>query len=431
MTARVLADHYDHVLLVERDALPEGPTPRKGVPQAHQYHGLMGKGYAIMRELYPQLEANLLADGIPLLDTLRDYVVFAPNGAGYLPRWESGIHIPSCSRHRLEWHIRRLTLALPNVTAVCHAVVLGLCLDESQTAISGVQIRYRNGHARCGMATLHADLVADCSGRHSKIETWLEQMGFGDVPKVARKTAVRYATRLYRIPQTHRADWHGLLITMQFPQNPRFGGLRRIENNLWQVALAGMNGCVPPSDEAGFLDFARQLATPQIYDAISQAEAKTAVFTYQNSIVRRHRFDKMRRFPKNLLVLGDANTCYNPLYGQGMTSAALAAAALFHALTPSLPHSHRVHKKVATATAPLWRQSIQLDHLWTTPNPCDWTPKQRLLHTLSRHILPALAEDKALFLKATEIRHLLRPVWHGVDGRFLWKLMKQIVKYEV
>lgn len=429
MAARVLADHFQQVTIVERDGLPDTAVPRAGVPQAQQWHGLMARGYRIMQALYPDLTARLLADGIPLPDSLRDYIVFGTSGAGYLPRWPSGIHIPVCSRTRLEWHVRQLTLARPNITAVCHAAVLGLLANETKTAVNGVQIRYRRNATHSGTAQLTADLVVDASGRHTRIDQWLTAQGWTPPPQTRIETAVHYATRFYR-PTAPQPDWNGLIVTMQFPHNARFGGLRTIEDGLWQVALAGMNGERPPTDDTGYAAYAAQLASPIIAQALETAVAITPALAYHSPWVCRRHVDRLRQPPRRLLMVGDALCAYNPLYGQGMTSAAVCAEQLQEVLAQRSGLDGvetAVHKQLVQATNQLWQQATRLDRLWQNPDPQSWTVTQRLLHRISAETLPLLMEDQALFLRGTQVRHLLAPVWTGVNGRFVLRLLGRLV----
>src|SRR6201995_1123131 len=67
LTARVRADAYRRVTIVERAPLPESGLDRKGVPQGRHAHGLLPRGAQILDELFPGLPANLAADGVPVV----------------------------------------------------------------------------------------------------------------------------------------------------------------------------------------------------------------------------------------------------------------------------------------------------------------------------------------------------------------------------
>ncbi|MCP5098784.1 MAG: 2-polyprenyl-6-methoxyphenol hydroxylase-like oxidoreductase, partial [Chloroflexi bacterium] len=177
LTARVLAEHFEQVLIVERDSYPDEPVARAGVPQSHQWHGIMARGYHALQRLYPELTARLAASGVPLPDTLQEYIVYSAGGVGYLPRWESGITIPVCSRPLLEWHIRQLTLKRPSIRTIQQCEVTGLVLNEARTAVSAIKLRYRSGAAKSGSETISAALVVDASGRYSRNGQWLQAVG--------------------------------------------------------------------------------------------------------------------------------------------------------------------------------------------------------------------------------------------------------------
>jgi 2-polyprenyl-6-methoxyphenol hydroxylase-like FAD-dependent oxidoreductase len=70
MTAGVLSEFYTAVTMVERDALPDHPAQRKGVPQGRHLHNLYPRGAQILGELFPGLLDELVAAGA-VLDTTR------------------------------------------------------------------------------------------------------------------------------------------------------------------------------------------------------------------------------------------------------------------------------------------------------------------------------------------------------------------------
>jgi len=67
LAARVLADAYQRVTVVDRDVLAEGVADRQGVPQGGHAHALLARGAQVLEELFPGLLAGLAAAGVPVL----------------------------------------------------------------------------------------------------------------------------------------------------------------------------------------------------------------------------------------------------------------------------------------------------------------------------------------------------------------------------
>jgi 2-polyprenyl-6-methoxyphenol hydroxylase-like FAD-dependent oxidoreductase len=68
LAARVLAESYRTVTVVERDVLPTAPVNRRGVPQGRQIHAIQARGSQILDELFPDLLEELVAGGVAIWD---------------------------------------------------------------------------------------------------------------------------------------------------------------------------------------------------------------------------------------------------------------------------------------------------------------------------------------------------------------------------
>lgn len=364
LAAAALSDVVDEVTVLERDVLPDGPKPRKGLPQGRHAHTLYPSGQDAIEALLPGMgvRQQVLAAGGREISLASGAVLLG--NEGWFRRWRYDSHpVLTCSRDLLDSTVRKAVLAQPGI-AVRNAEAIAL-LGTAQR-VTGVRITDGSAEDGSAEADLTADLVVDTSGRGSRAVHWLDQLGIRDIPEAVVDSGLVYASRIYRMPDG--AEDFPLVMVQPNPYagTPgRAAALVPVEGKRWLVSLSGTRGGEPTSDPADFVRFARGARHPLVGQLISGAEPLSDIALTRSTRNARRYFEKARAWPDGFAVLGDAVASFNPVYGQGMSVAALGAQALRRELSetgataPGL--ARRIQSAAAKAVNAAWALSSSQD----------------------------------------------------------------------
>lgn len=430
LSARILLNHFDRVTVIERDRLPDCPELRHGVPQANHVHVLMVKGLQILEQLFPGITAELAAAGAPSIDWTAEFPWLGFQG--WMPRLPSDLIGLATSRALLEWRVRNRLNAYDHLEFLVECPVKALLTDQSGTQVIGVALHSRNpDHPD----TLKADFVVDASGRNSLLPKWLAELGYATPEQTTINSFLGYSTRWYERPQDFQADWKGMGIMAKPPDQRRGGIILSVEADRWVVSLGGIAEDRPPADEAAFLDYVKSLRSPAIYEAIKTAKPLSPVYCYRRTENCWRHYEKLTRLPEGLVTLGDAVCAFNPVYGQGMTTAALSALTLDQCLrqqlqkTPDLNDlSLRFQKQLAQVLKNPWLMATSEDFRWSTTVGGQPDRLTRFMHRYMDQVVLVATHQPRVWQTFTEVIHMLKPPVALFHPRILLQVLRHLVK---
>lgn len=412
VTAHVLAEYFDRVTVIERDRLRDGHVVRPGIPQAHHVHGMMARGARVLEEFFPGLREELRQAGAPVFDFGAAFPVLTP--AGWTPRDKAGVEAQSFSRTALEDRIRARVLAHPHITLLDGHVVCGLSATPARTAVNGVQVRPAAPlpDAANEPTTIPADLVIDAQGRSSQLPRWLAEAGWTKPATSVVDARYAYASRLYAQPAEPPPQWVCTLQMTYAPGVPHGGAVAAVDGRRWVVSLMGAAGHLPPSAPEEFKAFAAGLDNPHIAEAIRLGQPLSPVRRFTNLANRWHRYDQLHtRHAERLIVLGDALCTFNPVYGQGMTVAALQAGVLGDVL-----RTRRAGGRLDGAARDFQRRAagiVRLPWLIATSGDLGWQdtrtgPFTRAVRWYLARVLAHIPHNPDLYRRFVLVQHMLK-----------------------
>jgi 2-polyprenyl-6-methoxyphenol hydroxylase-like FAD-dependent oxidoreductase len=424
LAARVLAEFFETVAVFERDELSDDPVNRRGVPQGRHVHALLPRGARIMDELFPGLLGELLAAGAPVWDDgdlSKGY--FCYNGHRVLPSGmvagdytEMALYLPS--RPLLECQVRRRLQRLGNVTIHDGHDVTELTSTSDRSRITGVRVA--NRVAGTAPRELAADLVIDAMGRGAHTPALLEDLGYGRPAEDHITMHTTYVSQPLRIPPGTLKE--KLALVSAAPGRPKGMFLVGYERDTWIFTVFGLAGHEPPRDLAGMLSYAEGYGPAHLLAAVRAGEPLGPVVQHRMPSSQWRRYDKMRRLPDGLLACGDAICSFNPIYGQGMSVAALDAVALRDCLrrgVTDLPR--RYFRATAKAIGVAWRTGATSDLTFPEVQGRR-TPSMRATNRLVDSVLAAAESDAVIGTQFFRVTGLLDPPTRLLRPSFLYRV---------
>jgi 2-polyprenyl-6-methoxyphenol hydroxylase-like FAD-dependent oxidoreductase len=422
--ARVLSDRFHQVVILDRDELPDNATPRPGVPQGKHPHGLLAGGLNALEHLFPGFGNELRQAGAVPIDRGFD-ILYEIARQDPWPRIRIDHPSYSLTRPLLELTLRKQVARLTNVKVRGGCRVLNIIGEAGTGAATDICFRTSEGK----LETLHADLIIDASGNGSLTLEFLKATRRRLPEETSIGVNMHYASA--SLEDVVIRDSYKVAYTLpDAPEDSRGGLLMPAENRTYQLVLISRGEHVPPIKENEFRNFARVLRTPTIYNAIRNAKFLTGITPASFNQSKWRHFAQVSDFPRGLLPIGDAICRFNPVYGQGMSTAARQVSLLSDLLGRSTGNSLSMLApdfltKAEDIIADPWAMSAIPDFVY--PDTTGVRPKnlEELLN-FQKGLGQLAAHDVEVFEKLVDVRNLLKPLSALDDPSITSKVDKEL-----
>ncbi|MEU8761460.1 FAD-dependent monooxygenase [Streptomyces sp. NPDC048659] len=403
VTARVLADFFDEVVVLERDPVDAGTGSHPGAPQGYHAHAMLAKGGEVLEKLFPGLRRELSEAGAPVFDYGEGMDFLQP--AGTAPRARTGVEIQTFTRDGLERRLRARVLALPRVTLMSATSCTGL-LRDGRGRVTGLSYRPAGGEGTEPPAELAADLVVDASGRSSALEKWLGDLGVSVPPMRTVKAKVTYTSMNFDRPEQGHPDYFVAYEMLFAPKIARAGVLLAVEGGRWTCSLFGFQQ-QPPTDDAGYLEFAHSLRNPHLAEQLKRRATQEPTYRYTNVDNRWRQYHRVKDWPEGLIAVGDSVCVFNPVYGQGLTVAAMEADLLGGLLARRRASGRGLagaardfQRRVGRLVLTPWTLSTNSDLMW---NPAGQPAGARFAHWYNSRLFRVAVRDPDVWARFVRV----------------------------
>ena len=406
--AKALSRIFRQVVILEAGQEWTEKTPRKRVSQSFHPHVLLKGGQEAIEKLFPNLFDQLIEDGSIANNFTKDLKWH--HFGSWKPRFLGELEMVQQSRPLMEWHLQKRIDEISTISTRYETSVEQLLTEPGSQKITGVRVRsLQTGREE----ELYADLVVDASGYGSKSIKWLREMGV-EVKKEKVKIGLFYATSFFTLSDDEPLDWCNLLISPSFPENPNGAYIQSIEGNRFSVTFSGYANESAPKTTEEFFAYAQKLPVPDVTSFLELAEPISEIYIHKIPYQEWRRFD-LAAVPEGLLVVGDAHCRFDPVFGQGMSVAAMEALELQQCLEHSKflnkGFTKAYHKRISKLISTPWEMTIT--EAFRHPNIEGNKP---ILHPIkqwySKKIYQLSAVDSDIYLRLVRVMNLLKSPLH-------------------
>ena len=269
---------------------------------------------------------------------------------------------------------------------------------------------------------LDADLVVDATGRGSRAPVWLSDIGFPPPKEEQLQIDLGYTTRRYRLPLDALKGALGVL-QAPTPRHPRGAALAHLEDGVWMLTLIGLRGDHPPVRVEDFDRFAESVGSDDISSLIAMAEPIDSPVAFRFPASTRRYYERTR-LPVNLLVVGDSLCSFNPVYGQGMSVAALEAVAIARKFAGGkLVPSREVMGELARIVDVPWRMTGGVDRAFL---PAEKPPRRdRIMAAYVDRVQAAAEHDCVVGRGFLRVSGLIDPPGALLRPSLMWRTLRR------
>ncbi|WP_439876230.1 FAD-dependent oxidoreductase [Bacillus mycoides] len=409
LAAKALSTSFKEVIILEVGERWDGKASRKRVPQSNHPHVLLKGGERAIEELFPNITNELIEAGSIVNNFTRD-LKWHQFGLWKQP-FIGEVHMIQQSRLLLEWHIQKRIDQISNVTTKFETLVEGLLVDGKLNKVYGAKTKCLETGVH---AEVHADIVVDASGFGSKSIEWLQEYNI-EVQEEKVRIDLFYATRVFKLKENEKLDCCNMLMSPSFPENPYGVLIQTIEDNRYFVTFSGYANEKAPQTDDEFYDFAENLSIRNVTDFLNKAEGITDIKTYKIPYQVRRRFDLVNNVPEGLLVVGDAQCRFDPVFGQGVSVAAMEAYQLQLLLQGRTKldktFTQQFYKKAAKIIETPW--DMTTTEISRHPQlKRELTTQQKFQLWYTKQIYRLSASDSDVYIRLVRVMNLIRSPFH-------------------